>query len=70
MMVGAGLVVGVPIAVAGTRVLKSMLFGLVSGDPATIGTAALSMLVLAIAAGYLPALRASRVDPLVALRAE
>lgn len=70
VLAGAGLLLGVPIAVAGTHVLKSMLFGLASGDPATVGAAALSMLVLALLAGYLPARRASRVDPLVALRAE
>lgn len=70
VLAGAGLALGVPMAVAGTHVLQSMLFGLASGDPATVGVAALSMLLLAIAAGYVPARRASRVDPLVALRAE
>ena len=65
-----GLVAGVPLAVAGTRVLDSMLFGLAPRDPLTLAGAALSMLVLAAVAGYLPARRAARVDPMVALRAE
>jgi predicted permease len=70
VLAAIGLVVGVPVALAGTRVLASMLFGLQARDPLTLGGAALAMLVLAIVAGYLPARRASRVDPLVALRTE
>jgi ABC-type antimicrobial peptide transport system permease subunit len=66
----AGLAAGVPLAIAGTRVLDSMLFGLAPRDPLTLAVAALSMLVLAAVAGYLPARRAARVDPMVALRAE
>ena len=65
-----GLVVGVPLALAGTKLLSAMLFGLDPRDPATLGAASLGMVVLAAAAGYLPARRAARVDPLVALRSE
>lgn len=65
-----GLAVGVPLALVGTRMLASMLFGLAPGDPATLAGAATALLVLALAAGFVPARRASRVDPLVALRAE
>jgi ABC-type antimicrobial peptide transport system permease subunit len=67
---GIGLVLGVPAAVAGTRALKSMLYGLAPGDPATLAGAAAAMCLLALVAGYLPARRAASVDPLVALRAE
>jgi predicted permease len=70
VLAAIGLVVGVPLALAGTRVLASMLFGLDPRDPVTLAAAAAMMLVLAVLAGYLPARRASRVDPLVALRAE
>ena len=69
-LAGIGLLVGVPAAVAGTRVLKSMLFGLAPRDPATLALAAAAMLVLALLAGYVPARRAAHVDPLVALRTD
>lgn len=65
-----GLVIGVPLALAGTKVLSAMLFGLDPRDPATLLGASLGMIALAAAAGYLPARRAARVDPLVALRSE
>ena len=65
-----GLLFGIPAALAGTRVLQSMLFGLAPTDPATITAASLAMLVLAMVAGYIPARRASRVEPMSALRNE
>jgi predicted permease len=70
VLAGLGLVAGVPAAIAGTSVLKSMLFGLPPGDTATLAGAAAVMLVLAVAAGYVPARRAASVDPLSGLRAE
>ena len=65
-----GLLVGVPLALAGTRVLAALLFGLAPGDAVTLAAAATAIVILAVAAGYLPARRAARVDPLIALRAE
>ncbi len=65
-----GLAAGVPLAFVGTKVLAASLFGLEPRDPVTFAGAAVAMLVLAALAGYLPARRAARVDPLVALRAE
>jgi ABC-type antimicrobial peptide transport system permease subunit len=70
----AGLAIGVPVAIAAGRIASSrvsgLLFGLKATDPLTVaGAAALLVLVSGIAA-YLPARRASRVDPLVALRNE
>ena len=70
LWVGLGLVLGLGAALATTRWLESLLFGLKPHDPITIGLAALVLLVVAAVAGYLPARRASRVDPLVALRYE
>jgi predicted permease len=65
-----GIAVGVPAAVAGTRLIRSMLFGLGAADPAAIVLAAILLAVVATLAGFLPARRASRVDPMVALRYE
>jgi ABC-type antimicrobial peptide transport system permease subunit len=69
-LAAAGLLFGIPTALAGARILQSMLFGLAPTDPATITLASLAMLALAIAAGYIPARRASRVEPMTALRTE
>jgi len=63
-------VVGVPAALAATRFISGMLFGLKPSDPGTICLAALLMAAVAALASYLPARRASRVDPMVALRYE
>jgi ABC-type lipoprotein release transport system permease subunit len=53
-----------------TRVMKNMLFGLSSTDPLTFVTISLLLVAVALVASYLPALRATRVDPVVALRTE
>jgi ABC-type antimicrobial peptide transport system permease subunit len=65
-----GVALGLGAALATTSWVESMLFGLKPRDPLTIGVAALVLLVVAAIAGYLPARRAARVDPLVALRHE
>jgi len=70
VLAGAGVLLGVPGALASSRVLESLLFGLAPRDPATLAASALAMLALAGLASYVPARRAARVDPLVALRAE
>jgi predicted permease len=66
VLVGAAL--GVPAALAAGRVISSQMYGLTPGDPATISAATVVMAAVALLAGYLPARRASRVDPLMALR--
>jgi putative ABC transport system permease protein len=66
----AGLAVGLALAFWLTRVLASMLFGVSRHDPATFLAVAAAMIGVALLACYLPARRATRVDPLVALRSE
>jgi predicted permease len=70
LLVGAGVVIGLGAAFAATRLVASLLFGLEANDPLTIALAVLLMLVVAALAGYLPARRAARVDPMAALRYE
>ncbi len=66
----AGVVIGLLAAFAVTRVMKNMLFGLSSTDPLTFVAISLLLVAVALVASYLPALRATRVDPVVALRTE
>ena len=68
MLIGVG--IGMPIALVATRLISSQLFGLTPNDPLTITLATLLLLAVSALAGYLPARRASQVDPLVALRYE
>ncbi len=65
-----GIALGIPCALAASRLIASMLFGISSGDLLTIAAVSLLLLAVALFAGYLPARRASRIDPMVALRTE
>jgi len=69
-LVLAGLILGVPAALLGARFIASQLFGMSPTDPVTLAGAALVLTLVALLAGYLPARRASRVNPLNALRYE
>jgi predicted permease len=65
-----GLVIGIPAAVALTRLLAGLLYGVAPWDPLTFGAVALLLGAVSVVASYLPARRAARVDPIVAMRAE
>ncbi len=66
----AGLLLGLGGAAALTRYLDQLLFGLSALDPATFATVAILFAAIAMAAAFFPARRATRVDPLIALRTE
>ncbi|HLJ50686.1 MAG TPA: ABC transporter permease [Bryobacteraceae bacterium] len=70
LLVVIGAAIGVPIAFGLTRFVKSFLYGLTPQDPANIVAAAAILTVAMLLAGYIPARRATRVDPMVALRWE
>ncbi len=67
-LAGAGLALGIGGAIAGTRVLSRFLFNVTPTDPVTLAGVALVLAAVALAAGAIPARRASRIDPLVSLR--
>jgi predicted permease len=70
LLVFAGLAIGLPCALVAARLLGHMLFGVSAGDPVTLAAVTFSLAAVAALAGYVPALRAMRVDPMVALRHE
>ena len=70
VLVAIGVGIGLAVALAGGRLISNMLFGVRGSDPASMVIAVTVMLAVAVIAGYLPARRASRIEPMVALRYE
>jgi ABC-type antimicrobial peptide transport system permease subunit len=69
-LLGAGVLVGLVVSIVAARAASTLLFGLTPGDPLTLLTAAAVLGAVAMVASYLPALRASRLEPTEALREE
>jgi predicted permease len=70
ILAGMGVILGLGAAVGLTRLMEALLYGVDPIDPLTFGTVALSLTAVALLASYLPARRASKVDPVVAIRFE
>jgi len=67
-VVGAGIALGLGVAFLGSRVLASLLYGVEAADPLTFGATAAALAAVGLLASYLPARRASRVDPVRSMR--
>ncbi len=70
MLSAIGIGIGLPLAIAGTRMLKTMLFGVTTGDPVSFAAALAAIAIVAVVASVLPARRAASVNPIIALRYE
>jgi predicted permease len=70
LQLAIGLAIGIPLALAGGRLVSSLLYGVKSSDPWILAVAALVLAACAAAAAYFPARRAANVDPMIALRYE
>jgi ABC-type antimicrobial peptide transport system permease subunit len=69
-MVAAGMAVGIPAALALTKLVRGVLYGIEPNDPASFVAAGALMIAVAAVAAWIPARRAARVDPMRALRCE
>ena len=70
LVAGAGIVCGVPVALAAMRLIAGFLYGVKGSDPSVLLASALFLAIVGMIAGYVPARRAARIDPMTALRHE
>jgi ABC-type antimicrobial peptide transport system permease subunit len=70
ILAGVGIAMSVPVVLAASKLIESFLFGMKRNDPLALASAVGTLLAAALVAGYLPARKASRIDPMVALRHE
>jgi len=70
LQLGLGLAVGIPVALAGGRLLSSQLYGVKAHDPVILGSAAVVLVACALLAGFVPAQRAASIEPMQALRTQ
>jgi ABC-type antimicrobial peptide transport system permease subunit len=70
VLAAVGLAISVPTALATSKLVGSFLFGMKPNDPVSLTLAVVILLMAAILAGYMPARKASRIDPMIALRNE
>lgn len=68
LLAAVGLTIGVPTALAASKLVESFLFGMEPNDPLALTGSVVTLVSAAILAGYLPARNASRIDPMVGLR--
>jgi len=70
LWIAIGIIIALPLTIGSGRLVRTMLYGLSGSDPLSLIAAVAVLAIAGLAAGYLPARRASRVDPVVALRYE
>jgi ABC-type antimicrobial peptide transport system permease subunit len=70
ILAAMGLAIGLPISLGTSKFVESLLFGLQHNDPRSLATAIAILLSASLVAGYFPAWKASRIDPMIALRHE